>query len=110
MAIQPIDLQTLYSQLDTVAKTVMQQQQGAQLTHAMRAAELTRQETEKNTAVRELTQENEGMEAINDRTSSGKQNQEGRDKQKKQPEMQEEAKHFSPIKDPNLGRHVDVLG
>ena len=35
MAIAPIDLQTLYTQMDKVSKTVIQQQQGAALQNSM---------------------------------------------------------------------------
>jgi hypothetical protein len=107
MAIQPIDLQTLYTQLDTVAKSVTHQQQGMQLSHAMHAAQLNRQETEKNTSVKELTPENEELTAVHDRDSSEKQESEKGKQQKKEkkPEM-----HFESIKDPNLGTHIDVLG
>jgi hypothetical protein len=109
MAIQPIDLQTLYSQLDTVAKTAAHQQQGIQLAASMRAAEVNRQETEKNTAVQELAQENEGPQGINDRSSSGRQEKKEEKGKKKAPTPEKE-QIFETIKDPNLGTYIDVLG
>ena len=44
MAIQPIDLSTMYSQMNNVAKTVAHQQNGAQLTQAMQENLVLQQE------------------------------------------------------------------
>jgi hypothetical protein len=107
MAIQPIDLQTMYTQLDTVAKAVTHQQQGMHLAASMHAEVKNMQETEKNTAVKELAPENEALNTINDGTSSGKQ-EPGSDKKKK--EAKEAEVVFESIKDPNLGTHIDILG
>jgi hypothetical protein len=107
MAIQPIDLQTMYTQLDTVAKAVTHQQQGMHLAASMQADVKNIKEMEKNTAVKELAPENEALDSINDKTSSGKQGSEG-DNQRKKDKKEEVV--FESIKDPNLGTHIDVLG
>ena len=47
MAIQPIDLQTLYSQMDKVSKNVVQQQQHVQLHNSMELDGLVKKDIQK---------------------------------------------------------------
>ena len=54
MAIQPIDLQTLYSQMDKVSKNVVQQQQHAQLHGSMELAGLVKKDAEKKEAIEKI--------------------------------------------------------
>ena len=49
MAIQPIDLQTLYSQMDKVSKNVVQQQQHVQLHNSMELDGLVKKDIQKKT-------------------------------------------------------------
>ena len=51
MAIQPIDLQTLYTQMDKVSKNVVHQQQQAQLQSAMQLDGLVKKDIQKSTTV-----------------------------------------------------------
>ena len=48
MAIAPLDLQVLYSQLENVSKTVAHQQQGKQLANAIQQETYAQQMAEKN--------------------------------------------------------------
>jgi hypothetical protein len=75
----------------------------------MHAAGVNRQEIEKNTAVKELTPENEELTTVHDRNSSGKQESEQKRQQKNAKEKENELSGGS-FKDPNLGTHIDVLG
>jgi hypothetical protein len=109
MAIQPIDLQTMLTQLDTVSKNVTHQQQGMHLAAAMHTAKLNQRETEKNTSVKELVPENEELTTVHDRSSSEKQGQE-KNREKKQKKENPAEVFFESIRDPNLGTHIDVLG
>ena len=107
MAILPIDLQTLYSQMDKVSKTVDQQQQHSQLHGSMELAGLVKKDAEKKESI-EKTQEQEGMTEIKDDRSS--KNQEQNQSQKKQNQEQTPEVVLEVIKDPSLGRNFDVLG
>ena len=69
MAIQPIDLQTLYSQMDKVSKNVVQQQQHVQLHNSMELDGLVKKDIQKNEKI-EKTSEKEGMAEIKDGQSS----------------------------------------
>ena len=51
MAIQPIDLQTLYTQMDKVSKNVVQQQQQAQLQGSMQLDGLVKKDIQKSTII-----------------------------------------------------------
>jgi hypothetical protein len=109
MAIQPIDLQTLFTQLDKVAKTQSNQREGAALHQAIQGAELQRRTEDQIKAVNETQNMGEdGAEKVKDR---GAQAHDGSDKGKKQegekPQQQEETK-AAVIHDPSLGRNIDI--
>ena len=57
MALHPIDLQTLYTQLENVSKGVAFHQQGLQLREAVQQDNYGKQLTEKEKAVQEAAQE-----------------------------------------------------
>ncbi len=107
MAIQPIDLQTLYSQMDKVSKNVVQQQQHAQLHGSMELAGLVKKDAEKTETV-EKAQEQEGMAEVKDNQNSKNQEQNQSKKNQKQEESTEVVLEL--IKDPALGKNFDVLG
>ena len=65
MAIQPIDLQTLYSQMDKVSKNVVQQQQHVQLHNSMELDGLVKKDIQKNEKI-EKTSEKEGPHCTNE--------------------------------------------
>jgi len=109
MAIQPIDLQTLFTQLDKVAKTQSNQREGAALHQAIQGAELQRRTEDQIKAVNDVQNMGEdGAEKVKDR---GAQAHDGSDKGKKQEgeksQQQEEAK-AAVIHDPSLGRNIDI--
>lgn len=107
MAIQPIDLQTLYSQMDKVSKNVVQQQQQVQLHGAMELDGLARKDIEKKESI-EKTQEEEGMTGVKDGESSKKQNQQSSQRKKEQEELTIQV--LEVIKDPSLGKNFDISG
>lgn len=64
MAIQPIDLQTLYSQLGNVSKTVAFQQQGVPLQNAIQQEEQTKRLQQKREAVEAASGYDEGPAGV----------------------------------------------
>lgn len=107
MAIQPIDLQTLYSQMDKVSKNVVQQQQQVQLHGAMELEGLAKKDIQKQESI-EKTQEQEGMAGIKDGKTSKDSGQNSSKKKDKKDEVLE--LHLEIIKDPSLGKNIDISG
>lgn len=111
MAIQPIDLQTLYGQLDKVGKTQVQQQAAAQ---AARDAEM---KVNRDKAARNLdtvqTPEagDEKTGRVHERTESsgGQGDSQGGETPAKKDETPIEAEK-EIVKDPALGHHIDISG
>ena len=99
MAIQPIDLQTLYAQMDKVSKNVVQQQQQTQLHGSMEIAGLVKKDIQKSTTV-ERTEKKDEMSSIKNKKNSND-NNENKSKKKKEEETQEEVV-VEFIKDPAL--------
>ncbi len=107
MAIQPIDLQTLFTQLDKVAKIQSDQREGAALHQAIQGAQLQRKTEDQIKAVNQAQNMGEdGAEKVKDR---GPQTHNGNGKKKQEDEkpQQEEAK-AAVIHDPSLGRNIDI--
>jgi hypothetical protein len=114
MAIQPIDLQTLFTQIDKVGKLQASQKEGAVLQQAIRSVEIQRRTDEHIQSVNEAQNTGEGTEQINDRNSRKRQSgekageREGRDQDSG--EAAEKTASAWVIRDPALGRNVDLSG
>jgi hypothetical protein len=114
MAIQPIDLQTLFTQIDKVGKLQASQKEGLALQQAIRSVEIQRRTDEHIQSVNEAQNTGEGTEQINDRNARKRQaggeaaDNEGRDQDSG--DTAEETASAWVIKDPALGRNVDFSG
>lgn len=114
MAIQPIDLQTLYAQLEKVGKTQVHQQAAVQ---NAREAELARNREDaqkKVTTVQEAEAGEEGTGIVRERKDSSgdtandaRSGPEGRQQENTAPE---ESDDREVIRDPDLGSHIDISG
>lgn len=111
MGIQPIDLQTLYSQLGNVSKTVAFQQQGIPLQNAIQQEEQTKRLQQKREAVEAASGYDEGPAGVKNDKESAPDTQEQKDKKKRgENETEDDGKVFEVIKDPRLGQHIDISG
>jgi hypothetical protein len=115
MAIQPIDLQTLFTQIDKVGKLQVSQKEGLALQEAIRSVEIQRRTDEHIQSVNEAQNTGQGMEQINDRNarkrkngedSAGEDGREARDSG----EAAEKTASARVIRDPALGRNIDFSG
>lgn len=111
MAIQPIDLQTLYGQLDKVGKAQVQQQAAAQ---AAREAEMkaNRDKAARNldtVQMSEAGEEKVGRVHERNESSGGQGEAPGGGEPAKKDEKSEEAEK-EILKDPALGHHIDISG
>jgi len=107
MAIQPIDLQTIYSQMSNVAKNVAHQQNGNQLTQAMQENVAVQQEQKRLSQVHK-TAENEANACQvkdEDQQNNSFQNQKN---QKKNQEEETEKKKLTEIRESFLGQNIDI--
>ena len=114
MAIQPIDLQTLYTQIDKVGKQVAFQQQGQHLKNAVNNSEFEKQLIEKHKAVSEATMEDSETGTVKERRNPNQQETSSNNEQSKnQEETSEQEKNLNKsnvINDPTLGRYIDISG
>jgi hypothetical protein len=110
MAIQPIDLQTLFTQLDKVGKAHAAQREGLAVQQAMQGVQLQRKTEEHIQSVNEAQGAGDGAEKINDRNQgSGGGARDGKEKRSAAGEDAEDTEAQPPvIRDPSLGRNIDI--
>ena len=110
MAILPIDLQTLFAQLDKVARTQLAQREGLALQQAMQGVHLQRKASEQAKAVNEVQDSGDGgTEKVND---EGRKGHEGGSTGKRSSGGAAGARQGraqAPVySDPVLGKNVDI--
>jgi len=106
MAIAPIDLQTLFTQLDKVAKTQTAQRESQVIQQAVQGVQLQRKTEEQIEQVNEAQNMGEGVEKINDKRNNDK--SEGRKKERERNEREKEEQKPSVLSDPSLGKNIDI--
>ncbi|MCL2805864.1 MAG: hypothetical protein FWD26_08005 [Treponema sp.] len=109
MAIAPIDLQTLFTQVDKVGKIHTAQKEGQAIHQAIQGAQIQRKTEEQIQQVNEAQDTGEGAEKIKDHTprqNSGKKNESGRKDDEE--EKAEEKPPFLVVRDPGLGNKIDI--
>ncbi|MDR2630241.1 MAG: hypothetical protein LBC60_04895 [Spirochaetaceae bacterium] len=111
MAIQPIDLQTLFTQLDKVGKNQTAQKEGLQIQQALQGEQIQRKTEERIQSVNESQDTGEGAETIRDRSSRKNTGEEKQGREETGENPQDE-KPGEPLvfRDPDLGRNIDVSG
>ena len=105
MPLLPIDLQTVFSQVNQVGRDQALQQQASPQAQAQAAAELVREAQAKDAQVNETRSAGEGAEPVKER--------EGRKGGRRRPrgrEAQPAPARRPVFSDPELGRHVDISG
>ena len=112
MAIQPIDLQTLFTQLDKVGKDQMIQKEGAQLQAAVQGIQIQKKTDEQYQAVNELQDVGQEAEKIKDknarRQARGGDSPDKEDAEESLADMNNE--EDAVFRDPDLGKNIDVSG
>jgi hypothetical protein len=110
MPLKPIDLQTLFMQMNQVNKERVAEKEGAMIQQSIQGAVTAKKAEEKAQAVQQAKEAGEdGTEAIKERKSSSK--GEGGERDTREEAAQDEAKpEIEVIKDPALGSHIDISG
>ncbi len=108
MPVTPLDLQTLFSQINQVGKEQAAQKEGAVLQQSMQANTMVKQAQVKDKTVNEAKEPDPEAVKVKDekknKTSLKKQTEERKGEEKKEDAERE------VVKDPALGTHIDISG
>jgi hypothetical protein len=107
MGMQPIDLQTLLTQVDKVAKNQSLQKEGLQIHQALQQIESQKKAEEQVQSVNEAPEMGEETGKIKDQEK--RQSNSGGHRQKEK-EAEEDAPVENIFRDPALGRNIDISG
>ncbi|MDR2500187.1 MAG: hypothetical protein LBD37_03775 [Treponema sp.] len=110
MAIQPLDLQILFSQLDKVGKDQATQKEGAQMQAALQGMHIQKKTDEHFHAVNELQDIGKEAERIKDKNARQQQQGGSAAQEDGDGETRESDGETAVIRDPALGKNIDVSG
>jgi hypothetical protein len=109
MAIQPIDLQTLFTQIDKVGKTQAEQKEGLAIQQSLQSAQMQKKNEIRNESVNETQRDpEESAERIRDKNAGHSAG--GGEGEKKKREEDAETPARPVIKDPSIGKIIDLSG
>jgi hypothetical protein len=108
MAIQPIDLQTLFTQVEKVGKTQVAQKEGLQIQEALQQVQNQKKAEEQVQSVNEAQDSGDGAEKIKDGNSRQQAAGQNGEETAEEEEKREEEQNL--IRDPTLGRNIDISG
>jgi hypothetical protein len=108
MALLPIDLQTLFTQSTQVGKEQAAQKDAPPAAQSLQGAQLVQQQETRDKSVNQAQEQQEGPEKLKDRARRGAERRKGRQKDAKPPAAQPPAPDV--VRDPALGRNVDITG
>ena len=107
MAIAPIDLQTLFTQLDKVGRTHASQKEGT-IQQAVQSVQIQRKTEEHIQQVNEAQNTGEGAEKVNDHGQRQNSSTNSKKRNNEDDEDNEDGKNSSVLRDPSLGRNIDI--
>jgi len=108
MPLLPIDLQTLFSQTNTVAREQAVAKEATPQAQSLQASQIVRKTEQRDNAVNETPTQEEGTERIRDRgrrESGGRRERGARRREEPRPTPPRDV-----VRDPELGRNIDVSG
>jgi hypothetical protein len=115
MAIQPIDLQTLFTQVDKVGKTQSDLKEGLQIQQALQGIRMQKKTEERAQSVNESQNTGEGAERIKDRGPHRQAGEEGARRDRAEHRAADDDGEAAPgdapvFRDPALGKNIDMSG
>jgi hypothetical protein len=114
MAITPLDLQTLFSQIENIGKEVSVQKEGAVLHTLMQNDVQQKINAQKQKSVLEADDSGEGPDKLKDKKQGGEKDSNNKKntgkKNKNDDENQCATAKTRSVHDPNLGQYVDISG
>ena len=108
MPFLPIDLQTMFGQMNQVGREQAVQKEIAPLLQALQGNEIARKTEQQDTSVTQTSEVGDGVESVKE---EGK--QENRRRREGKPEKKAsdvQAHSRDTFKDPDLGHYVDIKG
>ena len=105
MPILPIDLQTMFAQMNQVGKEQAQQEHAAPAAQSQHASALVRESQSRDASVNEANDVGEGVESVGDEDE--KEGREGGARKRKGQAREERREVFT---DPDLGQNIDITG
>lgn len=109
MAIQPIDLQTLFTQLEKVGKAQSAQREGLAVQQDMQGVQLQRKTEEQIQSVNKAQDSGDGAEKVGDRRGGSRRGgAKGQGGTGEESETEDEEPQAPVIRDPALGRNIDI--
>ena len=109
MALQPIDLQILFTQIDKVGKAQMEQKEGVALHQSLQNIQTQKKTEERVQSVEETKHPGEGAESVNDRNARKRSDGQTGDK-KDHDKSGADDKALFVVRDPSLGKNIDMSG
>ena len=112
MAIQPIDLQAIFSQVDKVGKSQAALREGLQIQESLQNVQNQRKLEENVQSVNQSQNMGEEAETIRDENRQGSHANKGEanERQEEENDAPTEDKKPDLIRDPALGRNIDISG
>ena len=108
MAIQPIDLQTMYSHMGNVAKQAAHAQQGVQLSQSMNQVEVIKQNAENASKVQKTNNGSKSGAVDEDGRNKSDPQQNDKDDEKRRKEDSHEISKSYGLSESYLGVHIDI--
>jgi hypothetical protein len=107
MAIQPIDLQTLFTQIDKVGKAQAEQREGLAIQQSLQSVQMQKKNDIRNESVNGTQDTEEGAERVKDRSAGSAA---GGEEERKKREEEAETPERPVIKDTSVGKIIDLSG
>lgn len=107
MGLQPIDLQTMYSQMSNMAKQASIAEHSMQAVQNAQNKEIVRQIEEEKNKVLEAEKQN-GAASVNQNGHNSQSGAESSEKNKNKETPDEESNNKSRLKESYIGQHVDI--
>jgi len=110
MAIAPIDLQTLFTQIDKVGRAQTAQREGHAIQQAQDGVQHQKKIDEQIQQVNEAQDTGEGADKVDDRAPRQKNEEKIKNKKENENEESEDEEKTPPIiiRDPSLGNKIDL--
>lgn len=108
MAIQPIDLQTMYSQMSNVASKVSHEQHGSQMTAALQQQSAVNQNAENIKTVKKAAGEDAKTGLVKDNGHQNQESSSNESKPKNESEEETAENKKTEFREDYLGRHIDI--
>ncbi|ADN01883.1 hypothetical protein [Spirochaeta thermophila] len=110
MALHPIDLQTMFTRLHEVGREQGGVREIPVHHQTVQGEELVKRAQQESRSVNETRQVGEGVEKVKE--EKGREQGQGKGRSKEEREASRRATSSSPevVEDPDIGRHVDLLG